>query len=50
MPVFPPANAHGNGHNHTQKSVMFTITFETIILNNKVGYQFCQVTQLFWLQ
>jgi len=25
------------------------ITFKTI-LNDKVGYQFCRVTQLFWLQ
>jgi len=38
----------GNGHNHTQNSVMFIITFKTI-LNDKVGCQFCQVTQLFWL-
>jgi len=28
---------------------MFIITLKTI-LNDKVGYHFCQVIQLFWLQ
>jgi len=28
---------------------MFIITFKTI-LNDKVGYQFCRVIELFWLQ
>ena len=49
MPVFPHADVHGNGHNHNQHSVTFIITFKTIS-NDKLGYQFCQVTQLFWLQ
>jgi len=31
MPILsPPADAHGNGHKHTQNSVMFIITFKTI--------------------
>jgi len=47
MPI--PADAHDNGHNHTQNSIMFIITFKTI-LNDEVGYQFCRVIQLFWLQ
>jgi len=34
---FSPADAHDNGHNHTQNSIMFIITFKTI-LNDKVGY------------
>jgi len=28
---------------------MFIITFKTL-LNDKVGYQFCRMIQLFWLQ
>jgi len=38
-----------NGHNYTQNFVMAIITPKTI-LNEKVGYHFCQVILLFWLR
>jgi len=38
-----------NGRNYTQNFVMIIITPKTI-LNEKVGYHFCQVVLLFWLR
>ena len=38
-----------NGHSHTLNFVMVIITLKTI-LKEKVGYHFCQVILLFWLQ
>jgi len=38
-----------NGHNHAKNFVMAVFTLKTI-LNEKVGYHFCPVILLFWLQ
>ena len=38
-----------NGRNYTQNFVMVIITLKTI-LNEKIGYNFCQVILSFWLR
>jgi len=42
-------NTAHHGHNHTQNFVMAILTRKTI-LNEKVGYDFCQVVLLFYVK